>query len=156
MNESQLDLVLEYLNTGILNESLFDKFKKKKSQTSKEVPLNDIEKNFLKESYSYLEEIFNNLKKSSKYKNKKFVESLKITKDNKATATEINIAWVSVDFENYDEDETYDLENFAEMFFKNMKNEVNKKYKNIEGDSYSYAEGWLGYFCIKRNKISEK
>jgi hypothetical protein len=35
MNERQLDMVLEYLNTGIINEGLFNKFKKKPQSQNK-------------------------------------------------------------------------------------------------------------------------
>jgi hypothetical protein len=56
MNNKQLDLVLEYLNTGIINEGLFDKFKKKpqsktmpQSPSNKTLPIDQIEDEELKE-----------------------------------------------------------------------------------------------------------
>lgn len=55
MNNIQLDMVLEYLNTGIINEGLFNKFKKKTpsnkshAPNNKTLPIDQIEDEELKE-----------------------------------------------------------------------------------------------------------
>lgn len=55
MNDKQLDMVLEYLNTGIINEGIFNKFKKKTpsnkshAPNNKTLPIDQIEDEELKE-----------------------------------------------------------------------------------------------------------
>ena len=126
----------------------------KPKQKEKETDyLNDIEKKFQNEVYSYIEKIFNKLKNSSKYKkNKLLQEELYIEKDSNTTnSTELYIATVGIDPDiEYDgNEEAFSLlDDLAEEIGK----EVNKKYKNIDV-TYDYSEGREKGFSIEKSKI---